>query len=83
MKIIDRFKAESTELGKWLQYKIPIFFAGVEILQRGLSSSDPTTVDIIPIWFRQSLGIFVLLGMVYGSYTVKNKDNDQLPKDTI
>ena len=73
MKLIDRIKTESTELGKWFQYKIPVVVGGIEILNQILIQLDPSLSSLVPIWVKQIIGTLTLISVVVGTYSVKNK----------
>lgn len=48
MNILDRIRSESTEIGKWFQYKIPILLIVLGAINEGISQLDSDTAQLVP-----------------------------------
>lgn len=77
MKIIDRIKSESSELGKWFTVKIPVILIILAGSSEALEAIKVIPEELIPIWLKQWLAIGVVISKLLGHLTVK-KDNEQV-----
>jgi hypothetical protein len=77
LTLVERFKSESSELGKWFTLKIPVLLAlsagAVEVLEYTHALPD----GMIPESIKQALLGLVLVAKLLGHATVKKTEDTE------
>ena len=74
MKIIDRIKSESSELGKWFTLKIPVILVVLAGCAESLEAVNLLQEGLIPVWVKEWLAIGVVISKLLGHLTVKKNE---------
>lgn len=74
MTLVERFQAESTELGKWFTTKIPVILGLTAGAVEALEYVNALPEGLVPVWVKQILLGLVLVAKFFGHTTVKKTE---------
>lgn len=76
MTLVERFQAESSELGKWFTTKIPVILGLAAGAVETLEYVNALPEGLVPVWVKQTLLGLVLVAKFFGHTTVKKTESE-------